>query len=522
MGSRLEDILEVLSNPRAYPHEPQAVEVIQTHISVVFLAGDLVYKVKKPVDFGFLDFSTLEKRRYYCHEEVRLNSRFSDDVYLRVDEIFEGPGGINLNARGDVIDYAVVMRRLPHDGEMVRMLENEEVDEEILIKVADKIAEVHEDAESNERIQSFARPEVISKNLEENFTQVRPFVGRTIDLNSHREISTQAREFVTRESELFLRRIEQGRIKDCHGDLHTDHIVIEEEVILFDCIEFNERFRFQDTASDLAFLLMDLDFRGFPGFAKIILNRLMRREKDSGFDGLIDFYKSYRAFVRGKVESFTLDEPEISQEDRELARETARQYFDLAASYLRPIRPFLVIFCGLMGSGKSYLSERLAFRMGMERVSSDIVRKKIFQTPSQEHRLDKFGQGIYSSNAKQRVYRELLDRADRLLGEGSWVILDASFIDKTKRVQAFKLAQRHDAQFLIIHCVAPEDTIRERLEERVKRTDEPSDGRWELYHDQKEALQPIAEDEQEYCVEWDSSQAPGPFLVNLARELMVR
>jgi hypothetical protein len=237
---------------------------------------------------------------------------------------------------------------------------------------------------------------------------------------------------------------------------------------------------------------------------------------------LIEFYKSYRAFVRGKVESFTLNEPEISPEDRELARETARQYFDLSRSYLRPARPCLVIFCGLMGSGKSYLSERLAARTGIERVSSDIVRKQIFSLDEQEQRLDKFGQGIYSSKAKQRVYRELLRKADRLMEKGSWAILDASFIDGGVREEAFELAQQHDAKFLIIHCVAPEKTIKQRLQARIHKKGEPSDGRWELYQDQKEKFDPIAEDEQEYCVEWDSSQAPGPFLVNLARELMVR
>ncbi len=520
-GNRLEEILKALSDPGIYPHGPESVQLIQTHISAVFIARDLVYKVKKPVNFGFLDFSTLEKRRYYCQEEIRLNSRFSEGIYLRVDDIYEGPGGITFEKTGAPIECAVVMSRFPANRELKNMLDNEEVDESTLLQVADKVAQFHLKAETSDHISKYALPEKISENLEENFEQAWPFIGKTIELPSYREISTQAREFLVRENDLFLDRVNQGLVKDCHGDLHTDHIVILDQVMLVDCIEFNERFRYQDTASDLAFLLMDLDFRGFPGFGKKVIERYIEKTGDSQCLKLMDFYKSYRAFVRGKVESFSLDSEEISLEDREMSRQTARHYFDLSRTYLRPPKSFLVIFCGLMGSGKTYLSERLAFRMGVEIIRSDIVRKRMFNVSENEHRLDKFGQGIYSLSATDRVYEELLRQAEQSMEQGASVILDAAFIDRDKRDQAQRLALKRDMDFLIVHCVAPEKIIEKRLKARIKDKSEPSDGRWELYHAQEKSFQPIGQDEREYCVEWDSSQAPGPFLVNLARELTV-
>ena len=336
MSGSLDDLIRALSDPSVYPHKPQSVRVLQTHISVVFIADDLVYKIKKPVNFGFLDFTTLEKRRFFCQQEVVLNSRFSKNLYLGVVAIYEGPSGVNLRGDGEEIEAAVLMRRVHESQTMQKMLEDERITPEILDRIADRLAYFHSQAATNAEITSFGSAEVIYQNLRENFEQTKPYIRRTIKDRTHEEVSRLAMSFLESHKGLFQQRMRQGFIRDCHGDLHLDHVVIVDGIMLYDCIEFNDRFRYGDTASDLAFLLMDLDFRGYPAFSERISKRYAASSGDREVLQLLPFYKSYRAFVRGKVLGFTLDEAEISSEEKESARAMAGDYFRLALSYFKP------------------------------------------------------------------------------------------------------------------------------------------------------------------------------------------
>ena len=331
MTGRLDDLIPTLSDPSIYPHHPDSIQVVQTHISVVFIAGELVYKIKKPLDLGFLDFTTLEKRKYFCQQEVRLNSRFSEGIYLGVEAIHEGPSGINLKGEGAEIEAAVLMRRIPHERLLIGMLHNNQVTPELLDRLADRLAYFHSNAAGGPQITSFGSNHVIYQNLKENFEQTINFIGRTIDAQTHEAVSTLATEFLEKHQSLFRERMERGFIRDCHGDLHLEHVVILDEIMLYDCIEFNDRFRYGDTAADLAFLLMDLDFRGYPAFADRIAGRYAEWSGDREILRLLGFYKSYRAFVRGKVEGFILDEPEVSESERQSAREVAKKYFALVS-----------------------------------------------------------------------------------------------------------------------------------------------------------------------------------------------
>jgi aminoglycoside phosphotransferase family enzyme/predicted kinase len=519
--SGLEELINALSDPAVYPHGPDSVHVVQTHISLVFIAGELVYKIKKPVNFGFLDFTTLEKRKHFCRQEIELNSRFSEGLYLDVVGIHRSDAGINLMGDGREIDAAVLMRRIPEDRLMIAMLRNGQVTPVLLDRVADKLAYFHSKAQTGPHISGFGSPVVIYHNLQENFDQTEAFIGRTIDAETHAVTRELAMRFLNEHGPLFKRRVDRGFIRDCHGDLHLDHVLILDGIMLYDCIEFNDRFRYGDTAADLAFLLMDLDFRGYPAFADGIGKRYASSSGDGDALTLLSFYKSYRAFVRGKVLSFTLDEPEVSEAEKNAAASEARSYYRLSRAYLEPPRPpVLVITSGLSGTGKSYAASRLGERLGTQPILSDVVRKRILGLSEREHRLDKFGGGIYTSGATERTYRALLETAREMLMEGKSVILDATFSRFEYREAARKLARGLGAGFRILHCSAPDEVVKQRLEARSLKEYHPSDARWAVYVAQKEAFEPIRESEYNDCRSRSSTDDLAAFLESFVREVL--
>jgi len=516
----LDDLMRGLSSPSIYPHHPDSVEVIQTHISVVFIAGEFVYKIKKPVNFGFLDFTTLDKRKHFCRQEVVLNSRFSEDLYLGVVSIFRGKSGLNLSGEGEEIEAAVLMRHVPEERLLISMLRHRQVTAELLDRLSDRLAFFHSRAETGPHISGFGSPIVIYHNLQENFDQTVPYIGRTIARETHAEVSALAMHFLEDNEDLLQERMNSGFIRDCHGDLHLDHVVVLNGIMLYDCIEFNDRFRYGDTAADLAFLLMDLDFRGYPAFAERIARRYAFSSGDPDLLLLLNFYQSYRAFVRGKVISFTLDEPEIASSEKEKAIRGATDYFRLAVAYLRPKRPFLVITAGLSGTGKSFAAVRLGERLGTEPVSSDIVRKRLHGLSPGEHRLDNFGRGIYTSGATKRTYEALLETARRELTQGRSVILDATFGTFAYREAARQLARTLNARFRILHCTAPDEVVEQRLEKRARKETHPSDAGWEIYLAQKNVFESARKME---LGEWrsrSSTEDLDGFLESFVRDLI--
>jgi len=518
---RLEALIRGLSDPAVYPHHPQSVQVIQTHISVVFIAGRLVYKVKKPLNLGFLDFTTLAKRRHFCEQEVRLNSRFSHGIYLGVVSIFRTDSGLNLLGDGEEVEVAVLMSLIPEDRTMMHMLKHDLITREILDKVADRIAYFHSQAAYGPGIASFGSVEVISQNLKENLDQVIPFLGRTIDEDTYTQISELSLDFVDLHKDLFLDRMTGGFIRDCHGDLHIDHVVILDQIMLIDCIEFNDRFRYSDTVADLAFLLMDLDFQGYPAFSKHLAKRYAHTSGDEGSHKLLRFYKSYRAFIRGKVLGFESDESEISHAERDVAVTSARDFFKLALSYLKSApAPQLIIMCGLMGTGKSFLANKLGKRSGIDCLRSDEIRKELHGVERFQHRFEKYRDGIYADAATERTYEALFGEARQHLVQGRSIILDASFMSYQYRKRAAQLARESKARFRIIECTAADDIIRQRLDARLNQENDPSDARWEIFQSQRAAFQPIRPEERNDHRLWDSTNDPDIFLVPFVRELI--
>ena len=330
----LEALVKALSNPKAYPHNPKSVELVQTQISFVFLAGDYVYKVKKPVDFGFLDFTTLEKRHFYCNQEVVLNRRLCANIYLGVASITKKGKSFFVEGSGKEVEYAVKMRPLPYQRMMDRMLQSDQVTPQMVEMVAKRLTAFHRRAEISEELANIGGLDTVAKNAEENFVQVSNYINKTITSEQYERIKNYTHLFLKKNAALFTKRVKEGRIRDCHGDLHAAHICFIDGLCIFDCIEFNDRFRYMDVANEIAFLAMDLDFHRRPELSKHFADAYVKASGDKELLQLLDFYKCYRAYVRGKVESFQLDDPHISQNQKAEKLAVARRYFELAESYI--------------------------------------------------------------------------------------------------------------------------------------------------------------------------------------------
>ncbi|CAG0995422.1 hypothetical protein GEOBC_02615 [Geobacteraceae bacterium] len=488
-----------LLKPSVYPDPTVSVELVQTHVSYIFLTDRFAYKIKKPVNFGFLNFSTLDRRRFYCNEEVRLNRRLCPDIYLDVVEVRETPGGAGFSGDGRIIDYAVKMKRLPAERMLDRLLKLGKVSVDEIRAIARVIGKFHRRAERSDEIDRYGEIETIRTNWEENFQQTCQFAGDTLSGRDLRFIEGWVDRFIRDNAETFARRVAGGFIRDCDGDIHMENICLNDDggICIFDCIEFNTRFRYGDTAADIAFLLMDFDMNRRGDFCGPFIEEYVQATGDDGITEVLDFYKVYRAYIRGKVESMRLLDPQIPLADKEAARERARRYFRLARGYIarRTLPPSLILTCGLTGTGKSFVARELAFDLGLEIVSSDVVRKELAGLLPTEHRRDRYGEGIYAITVTARTYDTLLERAETALAAGQSIIVDATFRSRTDRDIFRQMAVRHAARFHLIHANCPEGTAQQRLEIRKNQTNEPSDGRWEIYLRQKEEFHFPTDDE---------------------------
>lgn len=513
-------LVEAMSRPDFYPHRPASVELVQTHISFVFIAGDRVYKVKKAVDFGFLDFTTLEKRKHYCGEELRLNRRLAPEAYLEVAEIGEDESGELRLGTGRAVDYAVVMTKLPLERMLKRLLAEGKVPPEAMDAVAAKVAAFHAAAETGGRIDRIGGIDTIRFNHDENFEQTAKYIGVTIARDRYDFLKDWVRRFLERERALFEKRVAEHRIRDCHGDLHAEHICLADGIVIFDCIEFNERFRFADVAAEVAFLAMDLDYNGYPGHARAFVDAYVRHSGDGDLRRLLDFYRCYYAYVRGKVTSFRLDDPHIGASDREAAARTAARYFDLALSYAaRPAKKTLILVAGLMGTGKSVLARALAPLLGAEIVQTDAVRKDMLRIPATEHRYEGFGEGIYSDEVSRRTYARALEIALEKLDTAGAVILDGSYRSRGERSRAFEAARRAGAGAFLVECTCPEAIVEARLRERESDGRDISDGRWEIFQAQKRDFETIDEIPRGSRLVVDTSLDPGRNALAVLRRL---
>lgn len=535
---RFVEMVQSLMQPGALPASPDGAEdqtpptLVQTHASTVILTGAFAYKLKKPNDFGFFDYSTPEQRRHFCAQEVLLNRRLAPEIYKGVAPILRDqrgryalgqtmapddvpvPGALVEGAT--VADYAVVMSRLPEDETLATRIANGTVTLASMDVLASHLAAFHAASQTDEQIAQFGSVGVVGGNWTENFDQMRPYIGRTLDEATFAQIERFVAGFLHSRRPLFEARMDGDRVRDCHGDLRLQHIyfapgvaqagdrnVPSEPPAVVDCIEFNDRFRYSDVASELAFLTMELDAAGRADLARRFLRAYVDETGDSAIRELLPFYACYRACVRGKVLSFQLDQPEVSEAQRNEVQREAFELFALAARYASaPARPRIALIGGLMGVGKSTLAERIAGETGWLVLSSDVVRKQLSSGPDDPKYRAAFGEGAYTSSWNAATYRALLATGEEVVRGGRSVLVDASFMRRENRLAFAEMAAGIGATCVFIECECDAETALLRLAERSyaanlnahDRSDPltASDGRVELYAAQRERWEPFA------------------------------
>ncbi len=476
-----EDLIGSLTRPEAYPWHPPAVEMIETHISWVFLAGDRVVKVKRPVHFGFVDHSTIARRRHSCEEEVRLNRRLTDGVYLGVVPITADGNRSAVDGNGDVVEWATLMRRLPADGMLDRLLTAAAVPPNLAARLARRLIPFHRELAADCGCETCGSASALAAVLTDNLDELRPFAGTRLAPVQLDLVETAIRTYLDANLDLLERRVADGWVRDGHGDLRVEHVCLEgdDTTQIFDCVEFNPAIRCADVASDLAFLLMDLERLGSRDVARALENRY----RDAGIPlppSLLRLYRAHRALVRAKVDCLTLStehqaHPGLSGE--------ARTYLNLATRATLTVRPFLVVMTGLSGTGKSTVARALAEATGAELHASDVVRKEIAHVA--ESTVADWGQGIYTDEWTDRTYQRLHDLAAESLVADRPVILDATYLETGRREDAAEVGRQFGVPVLLVETVCDERVVAERLAVRDARHDASSDARLGTFRRQR-------------------------------------
>ena len=479
-------LLKFLLNPASYAPRPRSVRLVQTHASLVILASPHVFKVKKPVDFGFLDFSTLAKRHAACLTEVELNRRLTTGVYLGVVAIVRDGGRLRFaqaGERGRVVEYAVQMRRLSSRSFLDHRLRRREVGRREIGRIVAFLARFYRAQHPTKETSQWGTVANLRFNTDENFVQAERHAGRTISRECLAAIRAYTEGFLRRHGNFFTRRVREGWIRDCHGDLHAEHIhVTPQAVNIYDCIEFNDRFRYGDVASDTAFLAMDLDFEHRPDLASDFVARMARALDDDGMVHLMDFYKCYRAFVRGKVESLHGLAAQAPAAERSAAVDQARRYFHLALRYaILGSAPTVLVVMGGIGSGKSRLAGAIASELGCDLHSSDRIRKTLAGQPLLKRTPAKDRARLYAAGMTRRTYDVLLDHALGAVRGGDCVVIDATFGSRQHRSAFRRAVSAADGSVIFVEAHAPAAVVRKRLASRERARGEVSDARLEDY-----------------------------------------
>ncbi|MGF1670193.1 MAG: AAA family ATPase [Balneolaceae bacterium] len=478
-------LFHFLNNPESYPHKPDHVKHIQTHISHVFIAPPYVYKMKKPVDFGFLDFSTLEKRKYYCKKEIELNRRLCSDIYIKVVGLVKKNDTYVLEPdhpeRFETVEFAVKMKQLPRENFLIGLAKNGKLEMCHLEPVADKLVSFYKNQKPDEKILHFGMPESIRINTDENFEQTKSFIGNTIDESVFNLIRKFTDRFLNKGKKIFEQRVREKRIVDGHGDLHLEHINLTGgKVCIYDCIEFNDRFRYQDIAADLAFLAMDLDFYQYQRESRDFVRLMSDKLDDPGLNRMIDFYKCYRAYVRGKVKSIESSEEEVPEKDRLRAKSKATKHFQLALYYaLLGSEPVIIIFMGRVASGKSTLAQKLSEKLGICHFMTDKIRKEIAGLQSAVRLPDEKRDKLYQPEISNETYGKLIESGKKKIQNGESVILDGTFSQAGRRKQMISDFNESGIRYLFVETTAADEVRVKRLLNRKKKKKVISDARLE-------------------------------------------
>lgn len=501
-------LIAALLQPDHYPHPVTVVEHIQTHISHILLAGDYAYKIKKPLNLGFLNFTSLDRRRYYCQEELRLNQRLAPDIYLDCTPIGGDPEHPTWNST-PAIEYAVRMRRFPQDRLLDRLLAAGQLQRLHWEVLARHLAEFHRTVAIADHSMPFGEPERVRQPMLDDFTQIRPLLKDSADCEilasvEHWTLAASAQLWPQ-----LAERKANGWIRECHGDLHLGNMMLDQDsrIVIFDCIEFNDDLRWIDVINDLAFLTMDLRFRGAGAFAQRLLNVYLEYSGDFTGIALLSYYQVYRAMVRAKINAIQSHQHNLPAAVRATALTLCRDYLRLALALTQKPVPFLLITHGVSGSGKSRRTGQLLEQFpDAIRIRSDVERKRLFGLGPLDNSKSTLGNGLYAPEANARTYTRLLQFADQLLAAGHPVLVDATFMRRDHRQPFRDLATRHGVPFILLDCIADADTLRRRVADRQARGDDATEAGVEVLERQLQRDQPPTAEENLLQTDSDDDQ----------------
>jgi len=500
----LPPLIKAMLSPDWYAHPAESCQLIETHISWVVLTGPYAYKVKKPVDLGFLDFSSLAKRRFFCAEELRLNRRLAPAMYLDVVAITGTQERPHLEGDGEPIEYAVKMVQFPQQAQLDRMLAEGRLQPAHLDAFAHLVADFHRQAEVATAESPHGEPEQVWQPVAENFAQIRERIEESEPLASLAALETWSATVFAARTPLLKQRKAQGSIRECHGDMHLRNLAwIDEAPVAFDGIEFNPNLRWIDVISEVAFLVMDLDDRGEAPLGRRFLNAYLERSGDYGGLELLPFYLVYRALVRAKVAAIRWVQPGLSAVERAGAEAEFERYLKLAEGYTHPSSPRLLLTRGLSGSGKTTLTQPLLERLPAFRIRSDVERKRLYGLLAEENGHAAPAEGIYSAEATEKTYSRLLSLAREVLLAGYSVIVDATFLKRAQRDPYRQLAKSQGVGFVVLELTAPIELLRQRL---IQRHGDASDADLAVLAHQLAGYTPLEEDERGACICLDTRQ----------------
>lgn len=519
-------VLDFLGDPASYDHHPAAVQLHQTHASWVFVASPYVYKIKKPVDFGFMNFTTLEKRKANCEREVTLNRRLTDDIYLGVEAISLCDGQIQFGENGEIVEWCVKMRELDPRNFLSHRIRDNRFEPSDLDRVIERLVEFYRHQPPLESAKASAAVAQMPKNIAANYKVARRWIHipgcvtqAAVDLIEH-----FTETFEANHSQLLASRPKAGMIRDCHGDLHLEHIHISPNAInIYDCIEFNTEFREIDIASDIAFLAMDLDFNARFADARILIDRIGKALVDPDLPRLVNYYKCYRACVRGKVEMLRAAEEKDEKPDQEVNTLTAYTYFHLALRYaLTGFAPIAFVVMGRVGTGKSTLASALLGVTNFPTFSSDLTRKVLAEVNPRARGTPEQRKELYSQEMTTRVYDELTQKALKRLNQGQCVIVDATFSRRSQRDEFKEKLKAEGFEICWIEATAPPETIRARLKARETATGVISDAREEDQPLLDSLYDPPSEIPAENCITQSTDHSEEVTLAALLKEISNR
>ena len=500
------DWLNSIYDPGTYSHPVSEIQLIQTHISWVILTGDWAYKLKKPVNFGFVDFSTLELRHAACLEEVRLNRRTAPSLYDGVVTMVDRIDGPQFGDNGSILEYAVRMRQFAQSDLLEHRLARNGLSADVIESLARAVAELHGQAAIASPDSLYGTPELIRSTVQACLDELEkatfPEAIRTLLTHLNIWVLAEWRRL----NSSFLSRKQQGWIRECHGDLHLGNIVLYRgKPTLFDCLEFNPNLRWIDVMSDVAFMVMDLHDKDASRLARLALNEWLQHSGD--YQGLfvLKYYLAYRALVRAKVASIRLRQSDLSLEEQKQQEDLRQSYVELAANLTRPGRPAIVLMHGVSGSGKSFIARKLVAEVGAIQIRSDVERKRLMgawptvaSTPPTESEM-------YSTETTRQTYLRLQTLARTVVTSGNSVVVDATFLKQADRLAFASLARNLGVPFVIADCHAPESVMQERVSQRQQIGHDASDADVAILQQQLAAAEPLTSLELGSTIELDTN-----------------